>query len=1464
MKGFRLWQLTLGLLAMGVFHPLFAAFDIEQKPLFMGVVPVPNVMITLDDSRTMGWDYMPEKLNDLLSKDYYNELLPIYPVNGQEVYFSAQTNSLYYDPRVTYRPWVKTSLDPAGEVVECPNAPPTKIPVDAQGFPVGAARWLCKNGSGYSDTAAPSGFDHLVNLAIPETRKGSYPKSYDYYPIYYIYLGDWIWSQLVEVNSSTTCISPSGYQVTPQVPDVCSPSSYFPVVLSQNPLNQSAYSYADLLQNKANFYSYHQSTWAVLHPAPASIPMPNEALWLNLDSIMASTVLANAEDRSLRLDCANGSCSYQQELQNYANWYVYHSTPVNNARDAAGRAVAETFIKAKHPVRLGFALSSWTGKTDTGSINTTATKNWQALNSKVVLGVRSLTDTSQTVNQTEVDAFFYDYLYCEFPDAVAGCQVGGSKALDTDLRKLLYDVGGYFQKTDNTGPWSDDPVSQSANQLACRQSFNIILSDGQSSGTADLSALTNANQNVDGIQGPVYTSYELNRTVSNAAVNPYQDGYSATLADYAMYFYQQDLHPGLANYLPSSYTGYVYDEAFWQHLVNYTVGMGIPGTLVPDNATLDKLTAGDLNWPDPQGGTAKVHAEKADDLWHAAVNSRGAFYSGSSPDALTKQLNEVVGDIVGSSVTASGTQVATNSGRLQQGLVVYQTKFRASDWSGQLLAFQLNADGSFVDTDNNGVIDEKDALWDAGKKLGERLKGKTVAWIDANRPMYSWNYFQNLLNGNWLPHKAIKFDASFFSDNQFSSFGGNAGPDYVDYLKGDSSKEKSAQNPTGTQRSRTVVAADGTTEFRPLGDIINSNPLFVGQEDYGYSSLPGLEGGSYAAFLATKASRLDMLYVGANDGIFHGFSAADGEEKLAYVPGVAIDQALASRVIQNPLQHQYIVDGSPAAGDAYWGGNWHTVVLSTTGGASPSMSWTANAVFALDVTDPLQFGIPKILWEFNSNDVDGYDLGQMLGQPVVAKMQNGQWLAVVANGYNSDWTSGASMPVLYLLDLSKKPCRQGNFGESDCDPGFIVKKFYPCPAASDACLDPYTGNINNGLSAPITVDVDGDKRVDYIYAGDLLGNLWKFDVTCPAFHDPATGALISRTADDTACTAADWKMANMDGATPKPLFTACAPEADGTVNVANCKTDPAKRQPITEKPQVIMAGMAQTSYLLNNGQSNSSMMVLFGSGKYLEKNDVLLGNDTPIQSLYGIWDQNRVDKHGVTLVDNAVSDRTALKSHCVLDPAQAGNQCIGLRQANDAGSFKKAADAALRLRITSDGSPCYDAQCCAATNAAGVCTSYVNQQKGWYLDLPVNGERSINSPSILNGNAIFTTLIPSDPCLAGGSSWIMEIEAITGARSVTPILDVWGPGSGTDRRDSVFDSNDMVLYAGKEIAVSGLKSEVGILGAPAMVYGKNAAGQGGVMKIFTGSSGSMMLDKKNQGEWDKGQSLGRISWRQLR
>ncbi len=531
-----------------------------------------------------------------------------------------------------------------------------------------------------------------------------------------------------------------------------------------------------------------------------------------------------------------------------------------------------------------------------------------------------------------------------------------------------------------------------------------------------------------------------------------------------------------------------------------------------------------------------------------AGGTTSAFFA-SDLVTLNATFSTIFSDILAK--TGSAAAVATNTANLQIDNYIFQPKFQTTDWSGQLLSLRLDTGTGSV------VLTEK---WDAAPKLNAMAPASRVILTKGAADGVSFEW-ANLTSGTPTSQQTLLNTNNLgVNDNQGSA--------RLDYLRGVTTNEGTSPGQFRARNTSTVGSV--------LGDIVNSGPLYVGTPKAGYSDVdnPG-----YAAFSVRYSSRKPVVYVGANDGMLHGFDAqlgsggnpvsTGGNEVIAYVPSQmfgSLSQLTAQTYNQN---HRYMVDGTPMSADVYLpsltgssADKWRTVLIG-------NMNSGGKGYFALDITNPnlLSMSAPifstgnaadLLLWEFT--DADDTDMGYAYNLPPqdsgnsqakqIVKLQNGNWAAVVGNGYNS--TSGKA--VLYLLNIDK------GIDGSWVTPGDFFKVVA-------------NGGPNNGLSTPVPYDSDGDGMVDVAYAGDLLGNMWRFDISIPS--SPVATLLYS-------------------SGTTKPITT----------------------------PPVVF------SHLLGGN------MVLFGTGKYLELTD---NSTTATQTIYGIRDSG-----SGTVLASALEVRTML------------------------------------------------------------------------------------------------------------------------------------------------------------------------------------------------------------------------------
>lgn len=539
-------------------------------------------------------------------------------------------------------------------------------------------------------------------------------------------------------------------------------------------------------------------------------------------------------------------------------------------------------------------------------------------------------------------------------------------------------------------------------------------------------------------------------------------GTANTLADVAEYYWKTDLRtPALGN-CTSSASGEekdtcnnivpttTSDPATHQHMNTFGIGMGLSGTLPYDKNYLTQtsgayvdLKNGTIDWPKPEfsedgrggysgssGGPTNI-----DDLWHASVNGRGQYYSAMDATSLSEAIAGVVASI--QNTDGASSAAATSSLELIAGddNRLYRASYTTGAWSGDITAYALAGSTATVSTT---------VVWSAQSLLNSKAydtrniyfnkDGALTAFNYDNLPTTQQTYFANLCSKT----PAVAQCSTLSTGDKDKA---NEGDRLVNFLIGDRTHE------VGTGSGATAVAALYRKREHVLGDIINGAPVYVGKPPFSYADA------GYADFAAT--ARTAMIYAAANDGMLHAFDAATGAEKWAYVPTAVMPNMYKLADRSYATRHQYFVDGAPVMGDIKVGDVWKTILV---GGLNKG----GKAYYALDITNP---NAPKLLWEFTHAN-----LGYSYGNPVITKNAAGTWVVAFASGYNNETGDGKGR--LFIVNA--------NTGEE------IVSGGIPTSAGSTT--------TPSGL-AKINAWVEDatNNTATRFYGGDLLGNIWRFD-----------------------------------------------------------------------------------------------------------------------------------------------------------------------------------------------------------------------------------------------------------------------------------------------------------------------------------------------------------------------------------
>lgn len=1041
----------------------------------------------------------------------------------------------------------------------------------------------------------------------------------------------------------------------------------------------------------------------------ASSLVPGSNLYTDIVSTTTSYPYPGGTTKNpTRIDCAGTTCTYNEEMTNYANWRTYYRTRMQSMKTSVSRA----FKTIDDKFRVGFTTISDTGATDGSTF----------------LG-------NNTFELAHKNSWYTKLFATNTP-------------VSTPLRGALSKAGRYYG---NKISGQVDPV-----QYSCQQNFTILSTDGYWN-TFDESASYTALDLTGSAVG------NQDASTSDKAMKEGATAVSDTLADIAMYYYNTDLRTGstydpkatgeptlnncagaVSTDFPTGNPDVCTDNVFTsnsdklatQHMTTFTMGLGADGTLVytPEYKDADSGDYYDLKngygspatrWSNP---IANSGPERIDDLWHAAVNGRGTYFSAKDPNQIVSGFNKALKSInakLGAAAAAATSTLNPVAGNNYAFVASYTTV----RWTGNLEAREINV--------GTGVVNET-ATWcveDVPDTTSCSSSGSIVADTSGSSTVYNCvvpsstaatclapsvfntgtsecktevqkacvgkmplqvgettdtrNIYTAPAGGltALVGQNLVPFDAAYATANptsfastkisglsQWTSLTGPGvgtqqaaavGTNLINYLRGRSDHEERSSNPVVERLYR---ARDSV-----LGDALESQPAYMGAPVFSYAY------SGYSAFkTGTAATRPGVTYMGTNDGMMHAFYAKNqtttlpcvisstnycgGQEAWAYVPSMVIPEMWKLANTNYDTNHVNLVNGSPVTSDVCVaancstavGSDWRTILV---GGLNAG----GRGYYALDITTPTT---PKLLWEFTNTsglgNIKDDDLGYSYGQPIITKLANGTWVVIVSSGYNNlPGTSGnAGKGFLYVLNANT---------------GAIISK--TSTGAGDSTTPSGLAKISGWNDDP------AGNQVGFVYGGDLLGNLWRFNVnTC-------TGATPS------SCEV--MKLAK--------LYSTTA----GTAGT---------EQPITTTPVL--------------GNVSGNRVVFVGTGKYLETGDLNTVNAsaTQQQTQYAIKDSNPTGTIGTT--NTIVNPRNTLVSQTLGNP-NAQNQRL-------------------------------------VTTSTGVNFSTGN---GWFVDFPAvasgPSERVNIDSQLVQGTLLVPTIIPSNTaCAPGGSGWLNFFDYRTG-RGVT-------------------------------------------------------------------------------------------------
>lgn len=992
----------------------------------------PNILFVLDDSGSMGDTYLPDWANTSTAALFRN----------------SRYNGLYYNAAVTYSPPLYYDGSSYPSMTSGNTSAWTKVPDDGFGVQSTSTSNLVGNAYFYTFVAGEFCSDvHQANCSTLSAATTAYP-----YPAYVRWCSD---SALSDCQVTYVDTAPTGGKTYTQL--------RYPTL------------------------SYKSGT--------STVTVPGSNI---LTSIVSGTTSysypGSTAKAATRTDCSGSTCTYAEEMTNYANWWAYYHTRMQMMKTAATQA----FSTLGTSYRLGYM-----------SINNNTGTDF--------LDIADLT----TGSSGQKAAWFSKF---------TKAKPSSSTPLRTALSKAGRYYAGKLSSINNVS--ATDPM-----QYACQRNYTILSTDGYWNETATPTRIDGSTAIGD---------------QDGSAARPYLDPNATanTLADVAYYYYATDLRASAySNTLSASGVDVASNSVAdgQQRMYTSTLGLGASGYMLfqegytalgsgdyydvsvgttasatnASNGICSWQTSGSCGWPKPTNNTQTT----IDDLWHAAVNGRGVYYSASNATSLKTGLSTFLSSVQ-AATSNSATATTSTPNVTASDNYVFKSTFRSVDWYGELARYTIDVStgalSSYVDWSESGTVNS------AANTAATALYDNLVA---ASRNIYTYNattgslqaftwaslttaqkaYFQ--ITGGAISGLSQLCSsgtlciatASQVDSTTAGSSTGAGGINLVNFLRGDRSNESS--DASKYYRARTHA----------LGDLVDSAPVYVSAPLFSYKD------SGYAAFKSAQSSRQGMVYVGGNDGMLHAFNASTGVESWAYIPSLLLPNLYKLADKNYGSNHVNYVNATPKTGDAYFDGAWHTLLIGGLGGGG-------RGFYALDITTPAS---PSVLWEFthDTSKTTGYttdaDLGYSYGIPVITKLSDGTWVVIVSSGYNNV-SPGTGHGIVWILNAKT---------------GAILKKIDTGAGSSSAAVSGCsTAPCPAGL-AQLSAYVDSASTNNLalrLYGGDLLGNVWRIDIS--------------------ALTAA-----NAASTTVTPQLLATLADSSGT------------RQPVTTRPEL---GYSNGNYLV--------------------------------------------------------------------------------------------------------------------------------------------------------------------------------------------------------------------------------------------------------------------------------------------
>ena len=1035
----------------------FALTDLAQAPInFLLASPVkPNILFVLDDSGSMQWSFLGDEVID---NNYQNAV----------GYRSSLCNKIYYNPQVRY----PVPIDADGKeykqqsftAASYDGFRPAAITIDLS---TSFMAWRSKNSKPptpdstgsvvYShDCTTPAGSCSIAPKdGLPNTPEPAY---------YFVYKGDKP-EHLGDASADDHCRN-TAYDTGRG-----GSTNWNKIAVG----SQSGPGGIDEMQNFANWFSYHRTRILTMKTAVGRAFSQLDGNFRVGYSTINEPGVSASSARFLRISDFAGA----HRKSFYEKLYAAQpegSTPLRAALSKAGRIYAGKLLTGsddpvQYSCQQNYTLLStdgyWSPDTESGSYGPKQIDGMTNVGSPDSRLPRPMFDGGASARPARMATLTVEPRHTEsepFNSVLISLKVDGVNVM-SDYAYIIHAPGANLMvEATQLAYWIATRIMRQGYRAYSENNLVRIIAPDSAGALSSMPVIESEGS------FPYTVTAFVEVTGAGRATN--------TLADVAAWYFENDLRtPSLGN---CGTSGKLCENnvpvtpgqrgGSQQHMITHTLGLGASGTLryrddyeSADRGDYRDIANGKLDWPDP---VFVPGAERVDDLWHAAVNGGGRYFSARSPESLARALSSTMAAIRASTSAASAS--ASSSQEPAEGdNLLFSSRYRSLYWDGELEARRISlSDGSLSDH----------VEWSAASLLKQRVQDarddrKIYVQSSQNKnglKDFLWSSLdaseQALLAGCNGANARRPGQCAQLSDAQKTLAGG---ANLVAYLRGQYQYEQRSENTQQLFRKREQV----------LGAPINAQPVYVGAPAFRYADA---NYGEYRDSVAAK--RAGTVYLPANDGMLHAFDANSGRERWAFIPAGVLPELWRVADFSFAMNFRYLLDGTPVAGDICplaptancTASDWRTILVGGFGAAG-------RGIYALDITEPEQ---PKLLWQLSADTEN--QLGYTVGKPVITKRRDGTWVVVIASGYNNV-KPGDGHGVLFVLNATSGEVlkRIDTGAGSETDPAGLAQ------------LNAWVDNLL-------------DNTAERLYGGDLLGNLWRFDISDPLPTGAAAATSLAR------------------------------------------------------------------------------------------------------------------------------------------------------------------------------------------------------------------------------------------------------------------------------------------------------------------------------------------------------------------